>query len=371
MAIQYLTAELYPKTLKSQIKNGGNAASITAFSRIPNTKQGHDACQIGEIIRWVGLIGESQLDFLYRIQTFCTEGYFLGKATTTFYSPNGMAHAPHHRLKHLRIHGHGMKCQQRPIKKRLKVAGKYRVLCKHFIRSLGGSDTMAYLSMIAPRIVELHRVLKPTGSIYLHCDPAASHYIRLLMDAIFHSRNFRNEIIWKRTSAHNDPRKWGRVHDVIFYYTKSDEYTWNVVHQAYDEQYLKDKYRFKDERGLYRLSDLTGAGVTRDGSSSRPWRDFDPSKIGRHWAIPTEIVESLIEPEIAKRMTAQEKLELLADNGFIYMTPRGRKGGVGFPQLKRHIGAGVPVQDFISDIPPINSWPPKDWAIPHKSPKNS
>ncbi len=68
---------------------------------------------------------------------------------------------------------------------------------------LGESDMLAYLSMMAPRLVELHRVLKPTGSIYLHCDPTASHYLKLLLDAVFGPENFLNEIIWKRTTAHN------------------------------------------------------------------------------------------------------------------------------------------------------------------------
>ena len=86
---------------------------------------------------------------------------------------------------------------------------------------LGQNNMMAYLTMMAVRLVELHRVLKPTGSLYLHCDPTASHYIKLLLDAIFGHRNFRNEIIWKRTSAHRQQAKrHGRIHDVILFYTE-------------------------------------------------------------------------------------------------------------------------------------------------------
>ena len=85
---------------------------------------------------------------------------------------------------------------------------------------LGGNDMLAYLSMMAPRLVELRRVLKSTGSIYLHCDPTASHYLKVLMDAIFGPKNCLNEVIWKRTSAHNDPGRWGRVHDSILFYSR-------------------------------------------------------------------------------------------------------------------------------------------------------
>ena len=99
---------------------------------------------------------------------------------------------------------------------------------------LGDNDMMAYLAMMAPRLVELRRVLKPTGSIYLHCDPTASHYFKMLMDAVFGPENFRNEIVWKRTSAHSDAKQGrrlhGHIHDVILFYTRSDEWKWNDAH---------------------------------------------------------------------------------------------------------------------------------------------
>ena len=120
---------------------------------------------------------------------------------------------------------------------------------------LGTSDMMAYLTMMAPRLVELHRVLKPTGSIYLHCDPTASHYLKLIMDAIFHPENFRNEIIWKRTSSHNDSRKWAHIHDTILFYAGKG-FTWNPIHLEHDPEYVKNFYRFTDERGRYRLHEI-------------------------------------------------------------------------------------------------------------------
>lgn len=230
------------------------------------------------------------------------------------------------------------------------------------------SDMFAYLCMMAPRLVELHRVLRETGSIYLHCDPAASHYLKLLMDAVFGPTNFRNEIIWKRTSAHSNPRRWGPVHDVILFYSKSDAFTWNPQTQSYGQAYLDSKYRHKDERGTYRLSDLTGSGL-RTGDSGKPWRGFDPTSKGRHWGVPVRVVTSLLGARAPKQMTTQEKLDLLDEHGYIYWTPKGRKGGVGFPQMKRHQSSGMPIQDVISDIAPINSMAAERLRYPTQKPE--
>jgi len=90
---------------------------------------------------------------------------------------------------------------------------------------LGESDMLAYLAMMAPRLIELRRVLKPTGSLYLHCDPTASHYLKLLLDAVFGAEQFRNEIVWQRSHPHgNVSRAYGAIHDVIFFYSKTDDY---------------------------------------------------------------------------------------------------------------------------------------------------
>src|SRR5207245_8569084 len=88
------------------------------------------------------------------------------------------------------------------------------------------SPMMAYLAMMAPRLVELHRVLKPTGSLYLHCDPTASHYLKMLLDEVFGPVNFKSEIVWKRTSVHSGSKRWGPVHDIILFYTETDIFTW-------------------------------------------------------------------------------------------------------------------------------------------------
>ncbi len=108
---------------------------------------------------------------------------------------------------------------------------------------LGESDMMAYLSMMAPRLIELRRVLKPTGSIYLHCDPTASHYLKILMDGIYEPRNFRNEIIWRRTNAHNKTsRQYGPIHDVILFYTKMDDFIFHPGVRPYSKAYIEDRF---------------------------------------------------------------------------------------------------------------------------------
>jgi site-specific DNA-methyltransferase (adenine-specific) len=114
---------------------------------------------------------------------------------------------------------------------------------------LGDSDMLAYLAMMAPRLVELHRVLKPTGSIYLHCDTTASHYLKMLMDAVFGADLFLNEIIWQRTGAHNDAKRFGRVTDSILLFAKTSNYTFNPQYAEYDPAYIAERYHYKDKDG--------------------------------------------------------------------------------------------------------------------------
>ncbi|MDE3260842.1 MAG: site-specific DNA-methyltransferase [Acidobacteriota bacterium] len=128
---------------------------------------------------------------------------------------------------------------------------------------------LAYLSYMVERLLHMRVVLRPNGSIYLHCDPTASHYMKALMDAVFGHQNFRNEIIWKRTSAHSSARRFGPVHDVILFYSKSQNYKWNRVFQPYDTEYVQKFYRHQDDRGLYTMGDLTGSGVRRVIRASR------------------------------------------------------------------------------------------------------
>ena len=203
-----------------------------------------------------------------------------------------------------------------------------------FRKLVGTSDMLAYLSMMAPRLVELRRVLRKTGSIYLHCDPTASHYLKLLMDAVFGPKSFRNEIVWKRTNAHSSAKKYAPVHDTLMYYGRGTTPKWNSPRTGYEEAYLNKYYRFDDGDGrLYWRADLCAAGV-RKGSSGQLWRGFDPTAKGMHWkfTVPT--------------------LEKLDKEGRIYWPA----GGTGWPQYKRYRDElkGKAVSDLWDDVPRIN-----------------
>ena len=155
---------------------------------------------------------------------------------------------------------------------------------------LKNSPMMAYLAMMAPRLVELHRVLKPTGSLYLHCDPTASHYLRMILDGIFGQKNFRNEMIWPRTNAHNiASNHFSRVHDTIFFYSKTDDYTWNHQYGEFSPQQL-ERYFPDSETG--RL--ITGQDLTMTGNKTRnfEWRGSKPPA-NRGWGLSLEELEKL------------------------------------------------------------------------------
>jgi DNA modification methylase len=195
------------------------------------------------------------------------------------------------------------------------------------------NDVMAYLAMMAVRLLELRRVLKPTGSIYLHCDPTASHYLKLVLDAVFHPVNFRNEIIWKRTTAHSSAKKYAPIHDIILYYSQSPQCLWNPPRIDYEEAYLDKYYRFDDGDGrLYWRDNLCAAGV-RHGRSGVPWRGIDPTAKGMHWKFTVE------------------NLEILDAEGRIYWPKNGT-----MPQYKRHRDElkGKAVTDIWDDINRIN-----------------
>ncbi len=128
-----------------------------------------------------------------------------------------------------------------------------------FMRTSFGreNDMLAYLTMMAIRLVELHRVLKPTGSIYLHCDPTASHYLKILMDQIFGVKNFRNEIVWKRATmsgGKSRAKQYGRNHDIVLFYSKSSNNKFNRIYLPYSDDYIKKKFIYKEPDGrVYRL----------------------------------------------------------------------------------------------------------------------
>lgn len=212
---------------------------------------------------------------------------------------------------------------------------------------VGANQMMAYLVMMAARLVELHRVLKPTGSLYLHCDPTASHYLKVILDTIFGPAQFRGEIIWKRTSAHNSANRPGPVHDVILLFSKADRYTWIPQYQPYDKSYVDQFYRHLDPSGrLYRLSDLTGAGI-RHGATGRPWRGIDPTAKGRHWSVPPAELDAL---DLAGR---------------IYWPTKGH-----IPAYKRYLDEmpGVSLQDIWDDIDPVGAQAAERLGYPTQKP---
>ena len=216
----------------------------------------------------------------------------------------------------------------------------------------------SYLAFMGPRLAEMHRLLRDTGSIYLHCDPTASHYLKGIMDAIFDQSNhkenefFRNEIVWQRTNAHNDGKQYGRVHDTILFYSKSNRTVWNPVYTAHDPEYIKKAYRHQDERGPYQIGDLNAPGVTQKGESGQPWRGVDPSTVGNHWRAPRREAwpEGVEPPENYESLSVHAKLEVLDANGLIYWPPKGS-----VPRFKRYLSTskGRRVQDVITDIYPL------------------
>jgi len=192
---------------------------------------------------------------------------------------------------------------------------------------LKNSPMMAYLAMMAPRLVELHRVLKPTGSLYLHCDPTASHYLRILLDEIFDAERFQNEIVWKRTTAHNDPKRFGRIGDRLLFYSKAPGKTFNRITGQYSEEQLS-RYKYEDEGGRFRAENLTAPHFSERRTVE--WRGTHPGA-NRQWRFSIEELE---------RLYAAGRI-LLQRNG----TPR--KDG-----LKEYLedAEGPPLQDIWTDI---------------------
>ena len=231
-------------------------------------------------------------------------------------------------------------------------------------REAHGKPMMAYLIMMALRLLEMKRILKGTGSIYLHCDPTASHYLKLAMDSVFDIKNFRAEIIWKRHNAHND-KLFGRIHDTIFCYSYRDKGIPVDVRMPLSKQRLKN-FRHSDNRGKYSIGDLTGS-ETRNGESGQPWRDFNPTIHQRHWAIPrtgkyAEYIEQNFIPNYRSIDSIHERLDVLDKNGFIHWNRDGT------PKLKRYFmpDAGQPPQSMWTDIPPAKK--PEKTGYPTQKP---
>jgi len=206
-----------------------------------------------------------------------------------------------------------------------------------------------YVGWMRERVEEMHRLLKPTGSLYLHCDPHASHYLKIMLDQIFGGAQFRNEVVWKRTSAHSSAKRYGPVHDLVFYYGRTKTVTWNAPRVEYEQAYLDRYYKYDDGDGrLYWRADLTGAGI-RHGASGQPWRGLDPSDKTRHWMVPPD------------------ELDQLDAQGLIYWPA----GGTGWPQHKRYREdlKGRAVDDVWTDIDRINPRAAERLGYPTQKPE--
>ncbi|WP_445490161.1 DNA methyltransferase [Rhodopseudomonas sp. RCAM05734] len=223
-------------------------------------------------------------------------------------------------------------------------------LLEAFQKVFAGSDMMAYLAMMAVRLIEMRRVLKNTGSVYLHCDPTASHYLKVLLDAIFGPVRFVNEIVWKRYGAHNDSSTYGRIHDVLLFYSRSEEMVFNKQHEPYSAEYIEERFRFSDPDG-------------------------------RRWAE-----QNLASPNPRPNLTYKFK----AKNGITYDPPSNgwkytpdrmsaldASGGLHYParpggrlRMKNYLDErlGVPVQDVWTDITLIGGTSPERLKYPTQKP---
>lgn len=169
--------------------------------------------------------------------------------------------------------------------------GKVSQVMQAFRTFLGPNDMMAYLAMMAPRLVQLRRVLKPTGSLYLHCDPTASHYLKVLLDAVFGAENSVNEIIWQRTNARSTRGRWPRIHDVLFYYRREEQPIFIPSLVPANKAKLPHTLITGPGKRKYQTYELTAPGTTKEGDSGKPWRGHDPSTMGRHWANSRDVME--------------------------------------------------------------------------------
>ena len=217
----------------------------------------------------------------------------------------------------------------------------------HVLKTAGlthGKGMQSYLTMMAVRLMEMHRVLKPTGSIYLHCDPTASHYLKLLMDSINGASNFMAEITWKRTSTHSDSRTFGNVADIILFY--GDQINTNDVRVPYDPEYVARFYRYNDDdgRGLYRLDNMTSPNPRPN--LTYEWRGHQPPVKGWRYS--------------------QETMSKLHDEGRIWYPDKPKQR----PQLKRYLNEmpGKLADNVWTDIPPINSQAKERIGYPTQKP---
>lgn len=216
------------------------------------------------------------------------------------------------------------------------------------VGDIGSRSAKYYLIYMAVRLIEMKRVLKDTGSLYLHCDPTVSHYLKLLLDTIFGHAKFGSEISWKRTSSHNDAKTFGNVRDVILLYGNSDINA-DSIRVPLNDDYVSKFYRHEDKRGRYRVSDLTGPKTTQ-GPSGQTWKGINPGDAGRCWSVPltgdyAKWIEENIIPGYRSVKSPLERLDALAEADMIHQSSAGRK----MPGLKRYLKS-------VKGQVPSNSW---------------
>jgi site-specific DNA-methyltransferase (adenine-specific) len=208
------------------------------------------------------------------------------------------------------------------------------------------TDLMAYLVMMTSRLLELYRVLKPTGSLYLHCDPTASHYLKIVLDSVFGVENFRNEIVWKRSFGHGDSKKsLGRSHDVIFYYSKTENFVLNRFYHDHNPEYLKNFFKHEDERGIYKLENLTSPNPR-------------PNLIYPYKGYPA--------PEKGWRVNLERMQALDADNRLHFPA---KKDGRIMKKVYLHELEGQPMTDLWSDINPLSAHDAERLGYPTQKPQ--
>jgi site-specific DNA-methyltransferase (adenine-specific) len=241
--------------------------------------------------------------------------------------------------------------------------GKVADCVQAFRTFLGPCDMLAYLVMMAPRLVELRRVMKPTASIYLHCDPTASHYLKILMDAVFGPVRFMAELVWQRAGAHKLASGWDSVHDIILTYARGEEPFHQNVYVPYTAEY-KARFKNVDPDGR-RWQDVAltagGSSKSETARSQMPWRGYMPPP-GRNWSAPRFVTDHL---KLPRKMDVLEKLEAMDKAGYIHWPKNG-----GTPRFKQYLDMlpGLPVSDTWVDIPPINSQAAERLGYPTQKP---
>jgi site-specific DNA-methyltransferase (adenine-specific) len=227
--------------------------------------------------------------------------------------------------------------------------GELAELLDLMVRQFGHNDLSAYLVMMAIRLVELHRVLKPTGSLYLHCDPTASHYLKIILDMIFGVVNFRNEIIWKRANTvkgnfGQGSKRWDSNTDTILFYRKTEDNTFNQLFNEYSESYIKNCYKYVEpETGRqYQLISMTAPGGAAKGNPQ-----YEVMGITRYWRY------------------SKQKMQDLINAGLVVQIKPG-----GVPRRKQYLdqGKGVPVQSLWDDIPGLHSQSTERLGYPTQKP---